>query len=101
MSRDSVRSDETPRMALPPQVVHDWIKLAVRYVEAGGIGCPECRSGIPSEAARRRHDRHPRDCKASLERIFAARSMLTFLEQPAECWYGLPRTPETAEELTA
>lgn len=79
----------------PPQLVRDWIAQAVRHVEAvNGIGCPECRDGLPSDAAARGHDRHPKDCKASLDRRFAAHAMQTFLTQPAECWFGLPSAPE-------
>jgi hypothetical protein len=82
-----------PKLAPPPQMVADWIALAVRYVEAGGIGCPLCRGGAPSAATARSHDRHPKDCKGALERIFAARDVQTFLLQPAECWYGLASAP--------
>lgn len=88
------------KMAHPPQMVLDWIDLAVRYVKAGGIGCPECQGGLPSDAAKRGHDRHPKDCKAALERIFAAYDMRTFLQQPAECWFGLAAAPETVESIS-
>lgn len=82
-----------PVLASPPQAVADWIALAVRYEEAGGVGCPECRDGLPSDAAKRGHDRHPQDCKSALVANFAAYSMRDFLMQPAECWYGLAAAP--------
>jgi hypothetical protein len=83
-------------MAMPPQMVLDWIDVAVRYVKAGGIGCPECRDGIPSDAAKRGHDRHPKDCKGALERVFGAYEVKSFLVQPAECWFGMVSAPEDA-----
>lgn len=81
-------------MAHPPQMVVDWIALAVSYVEAGGIGCPQCRGGTPSDAAKRGHDRHPKNCAADLSRLFGAYEVQEFLMQPAECWYGMPAAPE-------
>lgn len=90
------------RMSHPPQMVLDWLNLAVAYVEAGaGVGCGECRGGIPSDAAQRGHDRHPKDCKGALERCFGAYEVRTFLQQPAECWYGLPSSPEDTSGLDA
>jgi len=87
-------------MGHPPQMVIDWIALAVRHIEAtSGIGCPTCEGGTPTDAAKRGHDRHPQDCKRSLERRFAALDMQTFLLAPAECWFGLPCAPETTEAV--
>ncbi len=88
-----------PKMDVPPQMVRDWIDLAVKYQAASGIGCTECRGGIPSDAVKRGHDRHPKNCAGDLRALFAAYDMRTFLTQPAECWYGLGRAPETAEAL--
>lgn len=87
------------KQAFPPQLVCDLIDLAVKYQAAGGIGCPECRGGLPSDAAERGHDRHPRDCKAALVGLFAARDMRTFLTQPSEAWYGLAAAPEDTSDL--
>lgn len=89
-------------MDFPPDAVAAWLAVAVRFIEAGGVGCPECRDGLPSDAAKRGHDRHPKDCKGALERVFAARDMHTFLTQPAECWYtpapAVPVAPPEAPE---
>jgi hypothetical protein len=87
------------KMAHPPQMVRDWIDLAVKYQAASGIGCPECRDGVPSDAVARGHDKHPKNCAGDLMALFAAYNMRTFLIQSAECWYGLVSAPETIEDI--
>ena len=84
-------------MAHPPQSVIDWINVAVRYVEAGGIGCRECRDGTPSAAKKRGHV----ECAMSRSAVFAAWDMRTFLTQPAETWFGMDAAPPDLSEMDA